>query len=476
MTPSPRLLQNTPARSLPEVYRTLQQAPLETPEELKAFYREELNEVRGGDKMQRIQMRLRRAYSDGIPFKACVMGHRGVGKSTEISRLLERVKGQFRAIRFSAMTALDPGNFRALDVLLLMMAEVTEQTNRPVEQGGAGKRPSEQRLQEIWDWFATETEMRSQAQDTALQLAAGAGIQADSLWGKVLGLFANLKSEIKFASTRKVEIVDYRISRLTKLIDIANTLLDECNEHLRMSSGHEWLFVGEDFDRAGIPNERTEELFVTYANLFQDLRTHLIFTLPIGLYYSSTAPRLPFPMDCSFVIPDTPVYDPLHKLNRRGCTAVAKVLQARMDLNLFEKNQLIRVAIASGGNLRDLFALVNYAADTAQLRSAAQISAADLDAAIVNLRSDYERRLGQSPYDREVVTYDHKVERMKRIYAGDQEAQMTDPVMYSLLNSRAVQEFNGQRWFGIHPMVVDILGRQGHLTAGKQGRFPGGTI
>jgi signal recognition particle GTPase len=85
------MLQITPARFLDEIYKILRPEPLDTPETLKAFYKEAINNTRGGDKMQRIRLRLKRAAQDGIPFKACVMGHRGVGKSTELSRLIEDV-------------------------------------------------------------------------------------------------------------------------------------------------------------------------------------------------------------------------------------------------------------------------------------------------------------------------------------------------------------------------------------------------
>jgi hypothetical protein len=134
-------MQTTPATSLEDVYRTLQPSPLETPEELRAFYQPAINETRGGDKMQRLRLRLNRAAQDGVPFKACVMGHRGVGKSTELSRLIGQVNEQFSTIRFSATTALDPGNFRPLDVVLLMMVEVAEHTAKPIASGGAGRPP-----------------------------------------------------------------------------------------------------------------------------------------------------------------------------------------------------------------------------------------------------------------------------------------------------------------------------------------------
>lgn len=469
-------LQITPAVSLEEVYKTLKPEPLDTPEQLEAFYREEINQVRGGNKMQRIQLRLNRAYNDRIFYKACVMGHRGVGKTTELSRLIQAVKQQFCTIRFSAVSSLDPGSFKSLDVLLLMMAEIAERTAQPINQGGTGKRPSDRRLQEIWDWFAAEKATREQAQTTTATIESGAGVKEESLWSKVLGLFATLKGEIKFAATRKQEVVEYRLNRMSSLIEIANRLLDECNESLRTVRGQQWLFVAEDFDRAGIPSARIEELFITYANIFQDLRVHMIFTLPISLYYSTSAARLPFASDCSFVIPDTPMYRPDHTPNEPGRAAVREVLAARMNLGLFEPDQLLRVIVTSGGNLRDLFALVNHAADSALLRGGKQINAEDVQGAVVTLRSDYERRLGQSPYDREEVSYPDKVDLMQRIYNGEKEAQITNPALYSLLNARSVQEFNGQRWFGVHPLVVDILGAQGHLTPDASGVVLGGSI
>ena len=53
---------------------------------------------------------------------------------------------------------------------------------------------------------------------------------------------------------------------------------------------------------------------------------------------------------------------------------------------------------------------------------------------------------------------------------------MPDPILHSLLNSRAVQEFNGERWFGVHPLVVDILIEQEMLKSPPGGgAVPGGT-
>lgn len=469
MQPTDGQLQTTPAIALDEIYRTLRPYPLSTPEELAAFYRPEINQTRGGDKMKRLQLRLHRAAGDGVLFKACMMGHPGVGKSTELSRLEDRIKDSFRVIRFSAVNDLDPGSFRPLDVVLVMMIEVAEQT---AELVGI---PSEARLHDIRNWFAAESTIREEKIDTMGSIQAGAGVEQGSLWDQVLGLFAKLKGEVKYASTRNKKVEDYRLNRIKDLIDLANKLLDECNQLLRYARGQQWLFIGEDFDRAGIAEARIRELFITYGNLFQDLRTNLIFNVPISLFYSTEAARLPFAEENSFVLPDTPVYQRDHTPNLMGRDAVRAVLEARMDLRLVAAAALDRLIVASGGNLRDLFRMMNYAADTALLREATVISSEDADTAILDLRSDYERRIGMSPFDPEEILYEQKAERLVGLYHQDNDAQMTDPVLYSLLRARAVQEFNGQRWFGVHPLVVDILAKQERLEADGMGGVPGGT-
>ncbi|NJM75332.1 MAG: hypothetical protein HC852_05515 [Acaryochloridaceae cyanobacterium RU_4_10] len=457
-------LQTTRATSLEDVYKTLRLVPLQTPEEIAAFYKDELNETRGGDQMKRLRLGLNRAYGDVVPFKACLMGHPGVGKSTELSRLIADIEPEFRTIRFSATSVLDPVNFRPLDVLLIMMMEVAEQTTQLV-----GTPPSASCLRKILDWFATDTKSRTTQSESKIGIEAGIGVKSDSLWSQIVGLFANTKGEIRFASAREEKVVEYRLSRLDDLLEVANELLDECTRLLQTTAKQEWLFIGEDFDKARIATHRVEELFITYGNIFQDLRAHLIFSVPIGLYYSVGASQLPFTPNCSFIIPDTPVYTQDHFPNNPGREAVLTVLEARMDLNLFEADQVLRLIVASGGNVRDLFTLVNYAADSAILRTAKQINADDVLGAIFNLRSDYERRLGQSPFSPDPVSYSEKAALLEQIYAGTADAQITNPAMYSLLGTRAVQEFNGKRWFGVHPIVVDILKKQGHLPEDVEG-------
>lgn len=469
-------LQLTPATRLEDVYKTVSPEPLLTHEELTAFYRNELNEVRGGDRVAHIELGLRRAWG-GAFYKAFLMGHPGVGKSTEMTRLAERVEDKFWTIRFQVTKDLDPGSFKPFDILFLMMVRVVESTALPVADGGAGEAPPDNLLQAITDWFSKEETIRSSGIATTVSGSVGVGPPASSLWHKVIGLFATVKGEIKYASDRSSKIVDYRLQRVSELIDLLNKLLVDCNDLLRKATGREWLFIGEEFDKPGIPAKLTEDLFLSYANVFKGLQGHLIFSIPIGLVYSEKATQLPFTQDRIHIVPDTPVYDRDHHPYREGRKALTEILDARVAPDLFAKDQKNRLIVASGGNLRDLFTLVGQAADYSLLggKGKGKIQKVDADRAIVNLRTQYERSLGESPFDAVRVTYPEKAARLVKIYNQDQDAKVPDPVLYSLLNGRSVQEFNGERWFGVHPLVVDILKAQGKLTAGAGRTVPGGT-
>ncbi len=80
-------------------------------------------------------------------------------------------------------------------------------------------------------------------------------------------------------------------------------------------------------------------------------------------------------------------------------------------------------------------------------------------------------RLGQSPYDVHQIRYEEKATRLLAVYRSTPDNDIPDAVLYSLLRGRAIQEFNADGWFGVHPLVVDILKEQQRL--GPQDR--GGT-
>jgi hypothetical protein len=471
----PTLLSTVQAKTLEDIYKTISPKPLCDPAEFSAYYRPELNEVRGKERLERIILELERAHG-GLHYKTLLMGHAGVGKSTEITGILDKVKNLYRPIRFNITDELDPVNFQPFDVLLWMMCRIAEETARPVADGGTGKNPSPDLLTRIWDWFSKETTATKETGTIGAGIEAGLGSSEGGILRKVLGLFAKIKGEMKYASVREKTKVDYRLSRLQELIDLANSLIKECDDLLRDTTGQEWIFVGEDFDKDAIPLSCILNLFVNSASMFRSLETHFIFNIPIQLGYSEKAEQLPVPTDRRIVLPDVPVYGNNAKRapHKGGRQAIRAVLGVRVSPELFEAKQLERVIVASGGNIRDLFSLVAYASDMALIRKSAngKIGQQDVNKAIEVIRNEYRRRLGESRFDPEPISYDEKTRRLVQIYKREPKSDVTDKVLYSLLRSRAVQEFNG--WFGVHPLVVDILADQKILRAGSKGALPGG--
>lgn len=464
------------ATNLNEIYKTVAPEPLEKKDELEAFYRGSINQVRGGDIVEALQLDLNQSYG-GAYYKGCLYGHAGCGKSTELSRLIFRVEDKFRAIRFSVLKELDPAAFKPFDVLLLIMSELLEQATKSQKEGGAGLKVPERLLENIWRWFdAEDTAIKSSRQMT-VETAAGVGIPNASLLSKVLGIFGSLRGEMKYAASREETRVRYRLSRLSDLIGLVNDLLDECNQALRKKSGKEWLFIGEDFDKPGIEPNALKDLFINYANVFRDIRAHLIFTIPITLIYSHESTRLPFPDSNKHCLPDIPVFDRNHQPYTEGRKGVREILEARIAPTLFDNGEIDRLIVASGGNIRDLFTLILEAARQALVKrtNARRIERDDVDFAISKMRTEYRRKLGVSDYDTIQVDYQAKANRLVEIYENNPVAmQIPDHITYALLHARAVQEFNGERWFGVHPLVVDILQEQGKLQS-PTGGTSGGT-
>lgn len=445
-------LPTTRATTLIEMLATLRNAPLTTSAELQAFYRGDVNAVRGSDFVDKVGLQLNVAWK-GVRFRSFLMGRSGVGKSTEVSQLLRKLSTKYYPVRFSATDELNPNDFRPFDVLLLMIIRVAEETKKRID-----KDPPEDALQKVWDWFAKETAVRTKESKFNLELAAGIKTD-DSLVQKVFGAFGNWKNEIRYTSGRKVDIVEYRLERLTDLTLLANDFINACNDMLINHCDREWLFVGEDFDKTNIPPEVTEKLFVANAGLFTQLDTHFIFSIPLSLAYSIKGRDLPF-ISKSAVL-DTPVYRQDHSEHTEGRAALEEIVLARADDNLFEPGVLRHLIVASGGNVRDLFTLCTESALEAAMRDPdSRITVADTRKPIAVLRTNYEMLLGTSPHDSEKFPLSEKVARLIDVYNGDPSLKAPGELDYSLLRAGAIQEFNGTHWYGVHPLIVDFLKQQ----------------
>ncbi len=460
-----------PAENLDEVYWTLQPSPLITKPQLEAFYREELNEVRGEDVVDRLARRLDQSLGRS-PYKAFLVGQPGSGKSTEISRLAGRIEARYRTLRLSAAQEVNPTTFQPFDILLLILFRLADAMKDVFDEHPRRETIPEPLLEDVLRFFGDESKSTMSSQERDLHAEASAGAGFPKLWASFLSFRAEAGSKIKVGYQQETHLVQYRFATLGALTDLTNRFVAECDRLLERLEQRRWLIVVEDFDRYGMAAEQLRRVLIEYGGLFRQLNISLLFTIPAWLGYSQEAEKLPFERDHLFLITDTPVYLRTHEPDERGRASLRAVMDARVKRDLFEGRSLEMLIVASGGNLRDLFAMARDSSDRAVLRKSGKIAEQDARKAILKTLQEYRNRLGSSTEEPNALAYEGLKTKLLQVYKDEAASRVPDATLYALLRSRAALHFDGDGWFGVHPLVVDVLRDQGALPADA----PGGTI
>ncbi len=126
-----------------------------------------------------------------------------------------------------------------------------------------------------------------------------------------------------------------------------------------------------------------------------------------------------------------------------GIAKLIELVERRVETQLIfsEPELLERLVRTSGGVVRELMHLIRMSLET----RADQISAADVDRAVSNLRKLYARLIRESD-----IEQFRRIQRNHRIQVGDEEAGR-------LLHQRLVLEYqNGDLWADLHPIVRQI--------------------
>nr|MDQ2688605.1 hypothetical protein [Armatimonadota bacterium] len=216
-----------PATTLDEVLITLSPEPLDSGAKLKAFYTDDVNAIRGGDKIAPIAYLLGQHYNNAF-YRAFLMGHQGVGKSTELARLVHQVRFQFRPVRFSATKDLNPTGFTPFDVLLVMLVRLIQE----IKDCG-GRQPSESLLRDVKQWFSARSHTETQQTDSSAEVQAEAGVKTPSLLEQILTLGVRFNASRKYALTRQDKTEEVETASIPELIGLVNKLLGECSSILK---------------------------------------------------------------------------------------------------------------------------------------------------------------------------------------------------------------------------------------------------
>ncbi len=456
MAPSSKMTLLRQAETLKEVGQTLDSAPLLSREELDAFYRYEVQKVRGEDRMSRLKLNLADAAEDKLDFHGFLLGHPGVGKTTELVRVMDALADELEPLRISVLSELNPGALRYYDILLLILIRLVQATSQPAISGFSDNN-LEELISRVRKHLSTKWTKHLQTEEKGW----GGGFDLP-----YLKLFGNLRQ----GRSREVGEQEYEFSLVSDLTELMNDVLESCNQILLHHTNKQWIVLVEDFDKLNLPTQTLLDVFQGLRPSLQSFRANLIISIPLWLYYSDQFQEVqPYGFE-SCVVPDISVYTRDHTVDQASVDALAAVVHARMRPDLMAHGVLQRCILACGGFLRDLFSLVVSATMFARIRSSAQIEMVDADKAILEMKNNYKQRLGSTLPNPNEPSLDEKLKLLVEIYhRKDATADIANSTLYNLLRQRFVLQCNGVSWMGVHPLAVDLLMDFGRLPSGSPG-------
>jgi hypothetical protein len=385
--------------------------------------------------------------------KIAFSGHRGSGKSTELFRLEHELKDRFTSLHIVA----EDGLRRDYDYTYFFLW-LAEELARRFESEGL---PLDAELfQDVAEWFAKVTlvELEKVKKEVALEAEASAEGKAGLYWFSVK-LLARLKSMVLGSIERRTEIRQRLQSRSSELIDRVNLLLDDARRVLKDANRPaNLLIVVDNLDR--LEPEAIEPLFFRNGDFLKMPRAHLVYTVPIATVVAPN--RISIVFEQNFTFPMVKVRDANGKRFSKGIAALANLMEHRADLDeVFTSRKVVRdLAELSGGSVRDLMRLVQYASRSALSDDKPRIDKSSIDDAARGFQQEFERMLIPGSVYYPLLARIHLAKHDALEVTGEIDpasVQAYREFFSELLLNGSVLEYNGgENWYDVHPLIQNV--------------------
>ncbi|MBM4031861.1 MAG: ATP-binding protein [Planctomycetes bacterium] len=404
----------------------------------------DLSKARGAKPLSRLETIFDLGAGE-FPLHVAFTGHRGCGKSTELLRLRQQWTLKYFVVYFEVTELLDPNDIAFSDLFLTITMKLAQEFHNCCM-------PLDQRLLDNVERFA-ETVIKETTQEAKSQIEVGAKAQAAGGIPFFAKLNAWIASQFK-ASTQHKETIRRIFERdITRLITDTNLLLDDGRARLRKAaeaSGHgptELMIILDNLDR--MPPDVADRLVFQHGDFLKQLRANVIYTMPVSVFYSRKSlekvfSRLDFlPMVSVFRREEDKLDLPW---NDEGVDALVGVVEQRIETAaVFENPELVReLARYSGGCLRHLMLLTQLACESAHARKAEKIAAPDVEDALREMQTRFERMIPPEHYP------------VLREVARTKAAPNNDLGREALYNLSLLEYNGGKRWNYVHPLVRRI--------------------
>ncbi|MBI5207679.1 MAG: hypothetical protein HY934_07805 [Candidatus Firestonebacteria bacterium] len=357
--------------------------------------------------------------------KILFTGHRGSGKSTELSKLISLLNNQFFIVNFSIAESLNLYDLTYVDVILAMALKLFQKAHE-------NKIDINQSLQQdIFDWLKNEI-----TKETTIEIPKETSLSANIN-------FLALKIEGKFGKeTSSRTIMRQKIEpRLSELIEKINFTIDEIKRKINKPV----LIIVEDIDKADL--DKARHLFFEHSMSLSKINARVIYTFPIALRYSNDFSQIVRNFHKSFVLPNVKISHKNGEVYEAGYQTLRTVILKRLEENLINKDALEETIQLSGGLMVELIRLIQGAANYALSENKNIIDIESVRKMASEIRNDYRSLLRQKHY---------KI--LKQIKEDKDKKIVNEETTQELLHNLSLLEYrNDETWGDIHPIVKPLL-------------------
>jgi hypothetical protein len=396
--------------------------------------------MRGSNTVKIIERNLRRWQEEY--FHLLFTGYRGTGKTTELYQLQSRFQKDYEVFYYDASKKLDLNNCKVTDVLMAIANEIHKKME------SAGYALPDKVLKDVADWFFEKVLENEQS----IEAEAGGRAEISSpKWFSFITskIFAGMK-----LGTKNRQIMRRKLeNNLFGLIEKVNILLKNAEKQLKDHDKKGLIFMIDSMDR--LKEGIDKELFNANGGFFKQLKGNFIFVVPISLLYDEQARSVDFHHE---ILPMIPVFesgkDHLH--HERNIKQLKELIGKRIVVDAIftdPEESLKELILTSGGHLRDLLRLLQYALGQTDDR----IQPAHAKYAMNRLMTDYEK-----------VVKDDQYENLVNVYC--EQAAPNNAVSQKLIYNNVIlvyQQEDGTEWKDVHPAVVKNKKFQKHLKDKK---------
>jgi len=381
--------------------------------------------------------------------KILFAGHTGSGKSTELNRLVSDIKDDYEVVKFSVKDTNDPYSLQYEDLLIASINKVLEFLTQKPEFNVEGI--DAKILDDFNNWFFSTEKIKEVVSSSEVSNETGVSAKAGFL--SVFSVFNKLSLKLKLSGSEKIVYKQDIQKNFTQLLNISKRLLVNIEELLEKDI----ILIIEDLDK--IDTSKAKEIFIENYVIISEIPLTTIYTVPIFLMHSTEMSCLNGNVYNNILLPmiKTRTKDAHDERYVPGINKIKELVSKRMNINLFETEEDLSYLISkTGGVLRDLFQVVVNASESAIYNERPKINKEDIRYYLNIVKSSYYRALSGS--SQRNISPEDIVNKLKYLHEEKIiKPVVIDQVILEALRLQVLIEYNGDGWYGLHPLVIEHI-------------------